>query len=102
MVLNYLEKLQLELSHIFKLLVSKDDFNCILIMVYTLAVWRAASGSICPVLRGCREGNMIIIFDLIQVLCICFAFFELHSQMSRDWDSNCDSKDKPTCINQLV
>lgn len=65
MVLNYLEKLQLELPYTIKLLVSKDDFNHILIMVYMLAVWLAASGSICPVQRGCREDNMIIISDLI-------------------------------------
>lgn len=63
MVLNYIKKLQLE--YIFKLLVSKNYFNHMLILVYMLAVWYVASGSICPMLRGYREDNIIIISDLI-------------------------------------
>lgn len=57
--------MQLELPYIFKFLVSKNYFNHILILVYMLAIWYAASGCICPMLRGYGEDNMIIISDLI-------------------------------------
>lgn len=57
-----------------------------------LSIWHEASGSLGPVLRGCREDNTITISDLI--LYIHFVLFELHPQMDHDWDSNCDSMDK--------
>lgn len=57
--------MQLELPYISKLLVSSDDFNHILVMIYMLTVWHAASESTCSVLRGGREDNMTIISNLM-------------------------------------